>query len=126
MSICLYAHFHKQATNCFSSVNRNTMISGQWVLLKPRESSRCCLCTSLLGHIVEKVRSESPILSPLASHTLPACWRGRWALLVPATALRPPRRWLCRRSPGSWFPLPLMCSQVWPVRSSIFYEQRFR
>lgn len=74
-AICLYAHFHKQAANYFSNVNKNTMISGLWVplksvlahniwnvLLKPRGSSRCCVCTSLLVPVAENIWSESLIL----------------------------------------------------------------
>lgn len=121
----------------FSNVNKNTMISGLWVplkalladkiwdtLLKPRESSRSCPCTSLLVPVAENIPSEIPILCPLASRALPARCRGRWALLVPATALCPLCRWLCQRSPGLCFPLPLMCSEVQsrgvPAHSSPF------
>lgn len=121
----------------FSNVNKNTMISGLWMplkallahkiwdtLLKPRGSSRSCPCTSLLVPVAENIPSEIPILSPLASRALPARCRGRWALLVPATTSRPPCHWLCRRSPGLCFPLPLTCSEVRsrgvPAHSSLF------
>lgn len=79
------------------------MISGLWVslkallaneirnmLLKPRGSSRCCLCTSLPVPIGENFQSERVRACPPASHILPACCWGKWALLVPATTSCPP------------------------------------
>lgn len=118
-ALCLQAHFHKHATNYFSNVNKNPMISDLWlplkallankiqnVLLKPRGSSQCCLCTSLPVPVPENIWPERVQACVPSSHTLPAhCW-GRWALLVPAITSCPLRHWLCQSAWACALPGP--------------------
>ena len=63
-AICLHVHFHKQATNCFSNVNKNTMISGLWVPLKAVSSQN-------LKHASEAQREQQvlPVYIPACTHS---------------------------------------------------------
>lgn len=140
-AICPYAHFHKQATNCFSNVNKNTMISGLWVplkallahkiwnmFLKPRGSSRA-VCVHASSYPWQKTSDQRAWSWPRHfTHT--ACLLPRYmGAAGPCHCLMSPVSLAVLEEPRLVLSLAFpMCSQVWsrgvPAHFSLFSMSR--